>query len=204
MTSIAPPVDDYPQVLTGVIDAVIAEGVDAGREALAPIASPRREIPKRPTLGRVIQGAIFRRDHFSCRYCGARLIPTPIMQLVADLYPKDFPFHPNWKGGETHPAIISRSPVVDHVVPGSAGGDWLDKANMVTACWPCNGRKADFTLEQLDWRLLEVDASETWDGLTSRYAELWRLAAEPKPEYHRSWMSALGVVSVAGMETDQK
>jgi hypothetical protein len=40
------------------------------------------------------------------------------MELIGGLYPELFPFHRNWKGGETHPAIFSRSPVVDHVVPG--------------------------------------------------------------------------------------
>jgi hypothetical protein len=44
---------------------------------------------------------------------------------------------------------VARSPVVDHLSPGSAGGDWLDESNLVTACWPCNGRKAEFTIERL-------------------------------------------------------
>ena len=186
-----PPADDYATVLADVVDAVLADGLEVGREALAPIAYRRREVPSRPTLRRSVIGAVFRRDRFACRYCAAELIPTPIMQLVAELYPDLFPYHPNWKGGETHPAIISRSPVVDHVVPGSTGGDWLSEENLVTACWPCNVRKADLTLEQLGWQLREVDAGSRWDGLTSRYAGLWEAAGRPRPTFHRAWIRAL-------------
>jgi hypothetical protein len=191
MNPIPPPGDDYPAVLDDAIDAILSDGPEAGREILAAIAYARREMPLRPTLRRTEIAEVFRRDHFMCRYCGALLIPTPIMQLVAELYPDIFPYHPNWKGGETHPAIPSRSPVVDHVVPGSAGGSWTDLGNLVTSCWPCNRRKADFTLEQLGWEVLVVDPAVRWDGLTSGYARLWEAAGEPKPTYHKSWIAAL-------------
>lgn len=65
------------------------------------------------------------------------------MALLGILYPESFPYHPNWKAGLTHPAAITRSSVVDHVLPGAWGGDWNDDENLVTACWPCNGSKAD-------------------------------------------------------------
>lgn len=191
MNPIPPPDDDYPAVLGAVIDAVLGDGQDAGRKALESIPYSRSEVSARPTLRRALIGQIHRRDRFACRYCGAELIPTPIMQLVAELYPDLFPYHPNWKGGETHPAILSRSPVVDHIVPGSTGGDWLDEGNLVTSCWPCNGRKADFTLGQLGWTVLDVDRDSRRDGLTSRYANLWRTAGEPRPTYHKSWIAAL-------------
>ena len=74
---------------------------------------------------------------------------------------------------------------------GSAGGDWLDESNLVTACWPCNARKADFSLEQLGWVLLEVDPGSGWHGLTPRYRDLWRAAGEPRPTYHKGWIAAL-------------
>jgi hypothetical protein len=187
-----PPADDYPDVLAKVIDAVVDEGVAAGREVVAPIGFEVRVVPKRPGLSRAVQGAAYRRDRFTCRYCGGLLIPTAIMELIGGLYPDLFPFHRNWKGGETHPAILSRSPVVDHVVPGSSGGDWLDPDNLVTACWPCNGRKADFTLEQLGWSVLDIPET-AWDGLTTRYPDLWRAAGQPKASFHRAWIAALGV-----------
>jgi 5-methylcytosine-specific restriction endonuclease McrA len=189
---VPPPEDAYPDVLAELVGVVLREGVGAGAEVLAPIAYSRRLIPKRPGLSRKIQGQIFRRDRFTCRYCGGRLILTPLMELIGGLYPEAFPFHPNWKGGETHPAVLSCSPVVDHIVPGSAGGDWADPENLVTACWPCNGRKADFTLEQLGWEVRVIREREDWDGLTSSYPSLWRVAGEPKPSYHGAWIAALG------------
>jgi len=79
---------------------------------------------------RALQAQVLRRDRFQCRYCGAKLIPAPIMQLLGELYAEDFPFHPNWKGGQTHPAFLSRSPIIDHVIPGSTGGAWLDPENL--------------------------------------------------------------------------
>jgi HNH endonuclease len=191
MISVPPPDDEYPEILSAVIATVLDEGVEAGRAALGRIAYERRAIARRPGLGRDMQGLIYRRDRFTCRYCGGRLIPTPIMELIGGLYPDLFPYHPNWKGGETHPAILSRSPVIDHVTPGSTGGDWFDRENLVTACWPCNGRKADFTLDQLGWRLLPIDKESTWDGLTMRYPDLWQIAGEPKPSYHRGWIAVL-------------
>jgi len=114
------------------------------------------------------------------------------MELLSSVYPDAFPFHPNWKGGLTHPAILSRSPIVDHVIPGSSGGDWRSIENMVTACWPCNSRKGDLPLARLGWRLRPI-AGDGWDGLTGRYATLFRVAGEPKAAYHRAWMTALQV-----------
>lgn len=190
MQHVPPPADDYPEGIQAVIQALLSGGREAGAAALEPIAYRRQEIARRPAVPRALQAQVLRRDRFQCRYCGAKLIPAPIMELLGELYAEDFPFHPNWKGGQTHPAFLSRSPIVDHVVPGSTGGAWLDPDNMVTACWPCNARKADFTLQQLDWELRQPQ-DEEWDGLTGYYSALWDIAGWPKPEYHRAWMSAL-------------
>lgn len=103
---------------------------------------------------------IYVRDGFRCRYCGRRTIPTVILELLGGIYPEVFPFHRHWKGGRTHPAIISRSPVIDHVVPGSQGGDWGAKENLVTACWPCNAVKGDLSLEQLGWTLRPIPGTD--------------------------------------------
>ena len=181
--------DDYPLVLQAAVDAVLCDGIAAGEEVLARIAYQPREIPRRPSLSRSVAARVYVRDGFHCRYCGRRVIPTVIMELLGGLYPESFPFHPAWKGGMTHPAILSRSPVVDHVVPGSSGGDWGEEGNLVTACWPCNAAKADLSLEQLGWRLRPIPVTE-WDGLTSTYQALWRAAGEPKPRLHAAWLKA--------------
>ncbi|AKJ27299.1 HNH endonuclease [Caldimonas brevitalea] len=58
---------------------------------------------------------LFRRDRFTCAYCGQR-----------------------WPERELQ---------CEHIVPESRGGGWT-WMNLVTACGPCNGRKADRTPEE--------------------------------------------------------
>jgi HNH endonuclease len=174
------------------IQALLQGGLDAGRVALSPIAYPPRVIAPRPTLKRTLMCGIFYRDHFCCRYCGGRTILTPVMEVLGELYPEIFPFHPNWKGGVTHPAVIARSTIVDHLVPGAMGGSWLDPDNLVTACWPCNAIKADYELDQLGWELQPITA-DSWDGLTCYYRALWEQAGQPKPTFHEAWLEALEV-----------
>lgn len=71
--------------------------------ALESIAYPPRAIARRPSVPLATAARIYSRDHFCCRYCARRTIPTPIMALLGTLYPESFPFHRNWKGGATHP-----------------------------------------------------------------------------------------------------
>jgi len=113
------------------------------------------------------------------------------MDLLGELYPDLFPFHPNWKGGVTHPAVIARSTIIDHVVPGAMGGSRRDPDNLVTACWPCNAIKSDYELDQLGWQLQPITTDDGWDGLTSYYRALWERAGQPKPAFHEAWLEAL-------------
>jgi 5-methylcytosine-specific restriction endonuclease McrA len=186
-----PQADDYPEHIERTIRAVLAEGIDTGAACLEPIAYPPREFPPRRGLPKKQMGRIFKRDHFMCRYCQGKTIFTPIMELLSVIFPDDFPFHPNWKAGVTHPAVASRSPAIDHLVPVVHGGTNEDK-NLVTACTPCNSIKADFTLEQLGWEIQPITPTG-WDGLMGLYRSLWEAAGTPKAKYHEGWMSALGV-----------
>src|SRR4051794_36053375 len=36
---------------------------------------------------RTVIWGVYLRDHYQCRYCGARLILTPVMRLIARIYP---------------------------------------------------------------------------------------------------------------------
>jgi len=181
--------DNHPAVIEAAIRALLDSGVDAGRSRLSEITFTKVEIPKRVPLSPMQSARIFWSDRFGCRYCGERTIPTPIMQLVSLIWPDLFPYHPNWRGGVTHPAIISRSPVVDHVDPGARGGSWSDESNLVTACWPCNVRKGDLSLEQFGGRLL-ARPTWAWDGLTSLYPALYDAAGRPNPSRHKPYLSA--------------
>ncbi len=188
-----PPVDDYPTYIEAAIRAVLSEGIASGAAALEPIAYPPQIISRRPGVPLATAARVFKRDHFSCRYCARKTIPTPIMALLGRLYPLSFPYHPNWKGGVTHPAVITRSPVVDHMNPGAWGGDWNADENLVTACWPCNASKADLSLEQLGWPPPLSIPDTDWDGLTGLYRQLWDAAGGPAGGAHLRWLGAFGV-----------
>jgi hypothetical protein len=94
---VRPQNDDYPEYIEHAVNELLAKGVAAGARALKPIAYPPRMIPQRPALTRATQGRIFIRDHFECRYCGGKVIPTPIMELLGGFDPEIFPFQSsNW------------------------------------------------------------------------------------------------------------
>jgi 5-methylcytosine-specific restriction endonuclease McrA len=190
--TVPPPEDDYPEVLERALSALAAGDPTSANAQLEPIAYERTSVTKPRGLKRRDHGRVFRRDHFHCRYCGARVIPIPVMELLGAVFDERFPYHPNWKGGETHPAVLSRTAVIDHVVPASLGGS-ADDNNLVTACWPCNARKADLSLARLGWELLPIPADDAWDGLTRFYNDLWQHAGCPKPNLHHDWASALSV-----------
>jgi HNH endonuclease len=92
--------------------------------------------------------------------------------------------------GQTHPAFVSRSATLDHVVPWVAGGT-NDESNLVCACWICNRVKGDLSLEQLGWQLLNDPNDSSWDGLTRFYRPLWELAGRPTNADHRLWVRLL-------------
>lgn len=69
----------------------------------------------------VAKEKLFRRDRFTCAYCGLR-----------------------WHERELQ---------CEHIVPASRGGAW-SWMNLVTACGPCNHRKADRTPEEAGMPLL--------------------------------------------------
>ena len=65
-----PPEDAYPVLLEEAIQALLGRGREAGAKGLAPIAYSRREVDKRRALTRELQGRVYCRDRFTCRYWG--------------------------------------------------------------------------------------------------------------------------------------
>jgi hypothetical protein len=179
-------------------DASVSANPQAAEAALAAVEhrvsdiEPRRGVPLAATV------AVFGRDCWTCRYCGGKTLAPPVLRALSGLYPERFPYHPNWKAGQVHPAYLLLSTSLDHVNPGGRGGGWSDAENLVTACWPCNSGKADLTLEELGWRLRSAnEVRSDWDGLTGTYPALWHAAGQPDAGYHRRWLRALGRPVVA-------
>lgn len=182
--------DPYPEALERALRRLADGDQDGALSVLHEIRfepAPRRteRWPATSVIARV-----YARDRYQCRYCGEKTILTPVMRLLSRLFPEEFPMHPNWKGDETHPAFVSRSTTLDHVQPIAGGGDPLDEGNLVTACWGCNRRKGDLTLEELGWELREP-ADPHWRGLTELYEPAWTAAGRPKlSETEMTWMRA--------------
>jgi len=184
-------VGNYAQVIADVVARLVANDRAGAERRMTEIAHERVAVTKRPSMPRTLMVSVYRRDSWTCRYCEQRTIFYPVMPLLGLIFPEQFPYHPNWKAGHTHPAIVALSSTVDYVVPGAAGGEWLAESNLVTACWPCNARKADLTLEQLRWQLRPPQES-AWDGLAGSYRHLWEIAGKPTDEAHPQWLPAIG------------
>jgi hypothetical protein len=76
------------------------------------------------------------------RYSGLPLVFPGVLRLLSRLLPQEFPFHPNWKMAETHPAYWELFPTIDHVLPVSRGGVDSD-VNWVTTSMLRNAAKAN-------------------------------------------------------------
>ena len=112
---------------------------------------------------------IYFRDNFTCRYCGTRTVLECALRVISNALPGQFPYHPNWKRGLTHPAFIELSTSCDHVVPVSRGGpDSLD--NLATTCAKCNYHKGEWLLDELGWQLREP-TQRPWDGLAGAFVK---------------------------------
>ena len=133
---------------------------------------------------------IFPRDGFIDQYSGRRLVFPGTLRAVSLLLPDEFPYHPNWKVEVTHPAFWELFPTIDHVVPVSHGG-FDNESNWVTTSQMLNAAKANWSLEQLGWKIQEAAPSSEWDGLTRWCLEFVSSRKDlMKNDYMRKWIRA--------------
>lgn len=115
---------------------------------------------------------VFSKDRWRCRYCGLRVIQPAVALRLRHALAELVPWGPT--NDDKHAALLILRASPDHVVPRSRRGR-DDVANLVTACYPCQFKKADSTLAELglsDPRGYEVDESTDWDGLAGRSIEV--------------------------------
>ena len=190
----SPHAAELAEAVAALVDASLASDPSSVETALAAIEQRVVDIEPRRGVPLATAASVFKRDCWTCRYCAGTTIAPPLLRVLSRLYPERFPYHPNWKAGQVHPAYLLLSTTLDHVHPGGRGGSWSDRANLVAACWPCNSGKSDFTLEEIGWELLPAeDVASDWTGLTVSYRALWTAAGEPDAPYHRRWLRALAV-----------
>jgi hypothetical protein len=136
---------------------------------------------------------IFRRDRYTDRYSGERLVFPGMLRLLHHVMPERIPFHPNWRYDKTHPIFWRRMPTLDHVVPMARGGT-NDDGNLVTTSMLSNAAKANWTLEELRWTLRPVSGDDGWDGLEGIFLDLMRQRPElEQVPYLRRWRRAASV-----------
>jgi len=134
---------------------------------------------------------IFVRDGFLDRYSGEQLVFPPVLRLLSQLLPEEFPGYPNYKMKESHIVHWELFPTIDHVVAIANGGEDVEQ-NWVTTSMLMNMEKSNWSLAELGWELQPLGGSNAWDGLTKwflRFVEehptylkdcyysLWRNAA---------------------------
>jgi hypothetical protein len=116
---------------------------------------------------------VYERDHYRCRYCNCRVIPNEILKLFSKVIGPDL-FGIKGHRLERHGVAVACHACADHVVSHCRGGR-TNAQNLVTACWPCNFAKADYTLEEIgieDPFLRPPLAFGDWDGLMSFVPQL--------------------------------
>lgn len=174
--------------LSETATALVRDDREEADKQIAAIAFRRRAVEKRPSVSPSETARVFRRDHFTCCYCGQRTIPSVVMRCFSTLWPKQFPYHPHGKTSEAHFAYWTIMSSLEHLEAGTRGGDWTADVNLACACWTCNQTKGNAARTGNFAGYAEPDRN--WDGLTGLYPELWMLAGRPDPAAHGKWLRA--------------
>lgn len=181
----------YLDDLVSVADALLAQDEASATDAVRRLSwTPAPVVPRLEPSIRVI-AEVYERDRYQCRYCGRRVVLTAVLRMLSRRYPDVIPYTSNWAVGKTHPAFASLSATLDHVEPVATGGAGVDPNNLTCACWTCNRRKGDLSLDDLGWTLRDPE-EDGWRGLADIYVSLWEALGSPAlGDYDREWMRAV-------------
>ena len=113
---------------------------------------------------------IFVPDGFIDRYRGPRLVFPPALRILSHFLPADFPYHKNGKMTEGHIAYWEIFPTIDHIQPVTRGGADSEE-NWVCCSMLTNSIKSNWTLEQLQWKLLPPGKIQEWDGMMNWFVK---------------------------------
>jgi 5-methylcytosine-specific restriction endonuclease McrA len=116
--------------------------------------------------------AIFRRDHFVCRYshCRRRTLYVPVLRALSRLFPDLIPYQSNWRPVEEHILYWTYATSLEHAISFPNGGT-SNPENLITACYQCNDTKNMLDASELGWEVADPDES-AWDGLEGYLPEL--------------------------------
>lgn len=182
---------DKADIISKVCDSISSGDQSKGREIinkfypLNKIEYVTRNYTKADML------TVFLRDQFIDRYSGEKLIFPPVLRIISQTFPSDFPYHSNWKYNECHPAYWDLLSTIDHVTPIARGGT-NNMENLVTTSMKRNSAKSNFTLEELNWNLWTPSKNEHWDGKLNWFIRT--VDGNPdllKTSYIRQWFIAV-------------
>jgi 5-methylcytosine-specific restriction endonuclease McrA len=108
--------------------------------------------------------ATFERDGWRCRWCGTPVVSPEAFKRMHATFPAEFPRDATNDG--RHGLILAASASHDHVLPLARGGD-ENAENLVTACWPCQFGRFDWTLDEVGLRdpRERPPIVDDWDGV---------------------------------------
>ena len=90
---------------------------------------------------------VFKRDNYTCQYCGGKVVSKKILKKYEDLVGSDH-FRSTGTNRQRHGIVLSSRANADHIIPWNLGGK-TNLDNLITSCWSCNYGKSGYTLEQL-------------------------------------------------------
>lgn len=156
-----PVLAQYTLRIIGKVDAAI-HGQE--RTPRASLLLPKAE--QVPMPGVAAQREIFERDGWHCRSCG---LPVVSPQARAHLSARHAALRWGKRNSERHAGVFALMASLDHALPRSRGGSNAPD-NLLTACWPCQFGRMDWTYDEVQMADPRTSAMHArlagWKGLT--------------------------------------
>ena len=134
---------------------------------------------------------VFLRDGFIDRYSGDRLLFPGLIKILTIEFPDIFKYHRNWKMSDTHMIYWDLFPTIDHLIPVARGGQDND-TNRITTSMIRNSAKANWTIEEIGWKLHDKGQLDSWDGLVNYFIDLTNKNLDyEKDNYVSDWKVGL-------------
>jgi len=113
MSDLLPPERQWEETvadaLSTVVDALLAGSQEEAGKAASQLAVQGPGRTRRQSVSLTTQLAVFRRDRFTCRYCGQRTLFLPTVKVLSEVFLEHLPVDPGWKLDHTHPIYLAKS-----------------------------------------------------------------------------------------------
>lgn len=182
-------IDDKAAVIEHLCELLSAERLSDAAEHLReyypfqPVERAKRSYTIRQQM------EIFVRDGFLDRYRGTRLVFPPALRLISAALPEQFPYRKNGKMTTCHFSYWELFPSIDHVIPVARGGE-DNQSNWVCCSMLTNQIKANWTMEEIGWKLHPPGKFIEWDGLLTWFVmQMTKKTVQlTAPDYCKQWL----------------